>query len=127
MFDTLCTYPLRSDLFTQAIHPTSPLLGLGLGSGHVQLNSLPLSEPSAGTSHGSSFIDTKWQTRRHKGSCRSLRFSHDGEQLFSAGTDGLVKVANTETGCVHGKIAVPPNAYVGNTFQTPSFMGISPT
>lgn len=52
-------------------------------------------------------IDTVWQTRRHKGSCRTLGFSGDGGTLFSAGTDGLVKVAVTETGRVVGKVGVP--------------------
>lgn len=103
MFDALCTYPLRSDLFAQSIHPSSPLLALGLASGHVQLNRIPPSEPP----QPSGTIEIAWRTRRHKGSCRSLCFSNDGAHLFSAGTDGLVKVAATETGRVDSKIAVP--------------------
>lgn len=104
MFNSICTYPIRSDLFAQAIHPSSPLLALGLASGHVQLQRLPSSDP---TEARNSTIETAWRTRRHKGSCRSLCFDHDGEQLFSAGTDGIVKVAATETGQVASKIAVP--------------------
>ena len=104
MYDAICTFPLASDLFAQCIHPNLPLLALGLASGHVQLNRLP---PSGGSEACNGTIESAWRTRRHKGSCRSLCFSHDGEHLFSAGTDGLVKAAVTETGQVVSKIAVP--------------------
>lgn len=109
MFNSICTYPIRSDLFAQAIHPTSPLLALGLASGHVQLQRLPSSNPKEARN---STIETAWRTRRHKGSCRSLCFSHDGEQLFSAGTDGIVKIAAADTGRVASKIAVPLHKYM---------------
>lgn len=33
--------------------------------------------------------------------------SGDGQLVFSAGTDGIVKAAEVETGRVVGKIAVP--------------------
>lgn len=110
MFDTICSLPLTSDLFAQSIHPTSPFLALGLASGHVQIHRLPPcnstnSIPLPGAGH--STIETAWRTHRHKGSCRSLSFSPDGVLLFSTGTDGLVKVAATETGQVVSKIAIP--------------------
>ncbi|KAL2057129.1 hypothetical protein ABVK25_002868 [Lepraria finkii] len=109
MFDSICTYPLTSDLFAQCIHPSSPLLALGLASGHVQIQRLPPADANAASAPeaGHSTIETTWRTRRHKGSCRSLCFSHDGEIMFSAGTDGLVKAAKTETGKVESKIGVP--------------------
>ena len=144
MFDNICTLPLHADIFTLAIHPTSPIFSVGLSSGHVQTFRLPLPPGADGTtsssahnnttststsSHNSSTlihkspaitptsrrlsengfdtIDTVWQTRRHKGSCRALAFSHDGGILFSTGTDGLVKAAETETGRVEGKVVVP--------------------
>ena len=107
MFDIICTYPLTSDLFTQCIHPSSPLLALGLASGQVQVHRLPPADFSSASKAGHGTIETAWRTRRHKGSCRSLCFSHDGQLLFSAGTDGLVKSAATETGHVVSKIAVP--------------------
>lgn len=118
MFDTVCTFPLTSDVLAQSIHPTSPLLAVGLATGHVEILRLPhlshnRSSPDSGGSDSDSgackhpTIDTVWSTRRHKGSCRSLAFSADGAFLFSAGSDGLVKAAVTETGHVVSKIAVP--------------------
>ncbi len=114
-FTSICTFPLPSDLFTLAIHDTSPVVALGLASGHVQLHRLP-SLPSHSTpkskattpsTNGHGTIETVWRTRRHKGSCRTLVFSHDGDNLFTGGSDGIVKVAATETGRVNGKIAIP--------------------
>ncbi|KAL8730879.1 MAG: hypothetical protein Q9166_003806 [cf. Caloplaca sp. 2 TL-2023] len=115
MFNSICTFPLTSDLLAQAIHPTSSLLALGLASGYVQLQRLPALPPNLSpgckarspSTNGHGTVETIWRTRRHKGSCRSLAFSVDGDHLFSAGTDGIVKVATTETGEVTGKIAVP--------------------
>lgn len=122
MFESICTFPLNADLFAQAIHPEEPIVSVGLSSGHVQTIRLPSlstgadddedSEDLEGTSHlsntsGIGHIDTVWSTRRHKGSCRCLAFGIDGDKLYSAGTDGIVKMAKTETGKVENKIAVP--------------------
>ena len=114
MFDTVCTLPLSSDLFTQAIHPKEPVVSVGLAAGHVQTFRLPSEEihsdddASVSSSlNGKGHIDTMWRTRRHKGSCRCLGFSVDGETLYSAGTDGLVKMAKSESGQVENKIAIP--------------------
>lgn len=122
----MCTLPLTADLFTQAVHPSEPILSVGLASGHVQTFRLPAAEHSEdeddddddedieGSSHlsasngnGTGHIDTIWSTRRHKGSCRCLTFSIDGETLYSAGTDGIVKAAKVETGVVVNKIVIP--------------------
>ena len=108
MYDILCTYPLTTDLFTQSIHPTEPVIALGLALGHVQLHRLPpLASQSTPVQNGFGTVDTLWRTRRHKGSCRALAFSHDGKQLYSAGTDGIVKIASAETGQVASKIGIP--------------------
>ncbi|EQL35027.1 WD repeat-containing protein JIP5 [Blastomyces dermatitidis ATCC 26199] len=108
MFDNVCSLPLSSDLFAQAIHPTEPLFAVGLSSGHVQTFRIPpTNDSSTGLKNGFGHIDTAWRTRRHKASCRCLGFGIDGETLYSAGADGWVKAAKAETGVVNLKIAVP--------------------
>lgn len=56
---------------------------------------------------GNDGIVTNWKTKRHKGSCRSVIFdpleSSIGENIYSVGTDHVIKKANTETGKVIGK------------------------
>lgn len=125
-YETVCTLPLKADLFAQAVHPSEPILSVGLTSGHVETFRLPAAEHSddedgddddediegssrlsATNGNGTGHIDTIWSTRRHKGSCRCLTFGIDGETLYSAGTDGIVKVAKVETGVVVNKILIP--------------------
>lgn len=116
MFENLCALQLDSDLFAQAIHPEEPIVAVGLASGHVQSYRLPAgaSDDSSNDNDGTlasekgfGHIETAWKTRRHKGSCRTLAYSVDGSSLYSAGTDGIVKVADTTTGRVTAKITVP--------------------
>lgn len=91
-YEILCQLPLSDELFTQAIHPNEPVVAVGLSSGHVQSFRLPAdeedeaddSDDGAGTSVRSNpvgTIDTMWRTRRHKGSCRSVGYSLDGESM----------------------------------------------
>lgn len=135
MLDNLCSLPLSAELFAQAVHPSVPLVVVGLSSGHVATLKLPavddeddgevqvVSNTRRGSNGGTDVVDTSWRTRRHKGSCRSLAYSIDGAQVFSAGTDGIVKAADTTTGKVTGKLAIPfdPSA-VRETIDSPTAM-----
>lgn len=114
MFDNLCSFPLSSDLFAQAIHPNAPLLAVGLSSGHVETFKLPLVDDAPGPSPltgGRGQIESSWRTKRHKISCRSLTYSLDGLSLYSAGADGIVKEAESATGKVKSKISIPVDKY----------------
>lgn len=82
MFENLCTLPLQSDIFATALHPCEALLAVGLASGHVEAFRLPGQNSKDGrhstSNDGKDTVESVWKTRRHKGSCRSLAFSHDG-------------------------------------------------
>ncbi|VEU22056.1 DEKNAAC103084 [Brettanomyces naardenensis] len=45
-----------------------------------------------------------WKTKRHKGSCRDIKFDCEGRYIYSAGRDGVIKKADVETGKVVGKV-----------------------
>ncbi|RPB13982.1 WD40 repeat-like protein [Morchella conica CCBAS932] len=111
---------LPSDVFSLALHPSKPLLATGLSSGHVYTYKWPEDDDSdndSGDDEDSVAHEPKaadggfevaWKTRRHKGSCRQVAFSGDGDTLYSIGTDTLLKAASSETGRVAAKSFIPP-------------------
>jgi hypothetical protein len=114
MLESTCTLPLTAELFSQALHPSTPVVAVGLSTGHVQCFRIPSTTEEGSNasddsllSQGRGQIETQWRTKRHKISCRTVVFSLDGEALYSAGADGLVKQASSETGQVSSKIAIP--------------------
>lgn len=117
MFENLCALPVEHDIFVQTVHPQQPLVAVGLANGDVHTYRLPAgasdddndddNDTTLASESGFGTIDRIWRTRRHKGSCRTLAYSVDGASLVSAGTDGIVKVADSMTGQVTAKIAIP--------------------
>lgn len=88
MFENVCTLPLSGALLSQALHPTEPILTVGLYNGRVQSLRLPpavkpdpedlLKGPDCLVTNGKATIETLWETRRHKKGCRGLAYTPDG-------------------------------------------------
>ncbi|KAF8533546.1 WD40-repeat-containing domain protein [Trichophaea hybrida] len=99
---------LSSDIFSLAVHPTRPIFVAGLSSGHVYTYtwpSTPDDDDEAPTTEQD--FTVAWKTHRHKGSCRSAVYSDDGETLYTAGADTLLKAAASATGHVVSKSLLP--------------------
>lgn len=88
MFENVCSLPLSGAILSQALHPTEPILTVGLYNGRVQSFRLPpavkprpedlLEGPECLLTNGKATIETLWSTRRHKKGCRGLAYTHDG-------------------------------------------------
>ena len=111
MLENLCTLPVTADIFTQAVHPSEPLLTVGLANGRVSTYRLPPgpgataeSNDGESTSTGAiGLIKEAWSTKRHKGSCRCLAYGQDGSSTSSA----LLFLAwETDPSCQHSTLLV---------------------
>ncbi|CCH42250.1 putative WD repeat-containing protein [Wickerhamomyces ciferrii] len=51
-------------------------------------------------------IKTIWKTKRHKGSVRSICFNAEGDEIYTVGSDNVIKRANAITGKVLKKIEI---------------------
>lgn len=117
-------------IFAISCHPSSPVLAIGSATGNVilyrydgsKLESLTQSnakisppdlpawpivdvigrEPD--TEDTADALMVGWATRRHKQSCRDLKFDSEGARLYTAGKEGIIKQADVTTGKVVGKL-----------------------
>lgn len=83
-------------LFALSFNPVAQSYVTGLSNGTVTAYRV-----NAGD--GDATPEQLWTTKRHKGSCRALIHDHSGEYIFSAGSDGVIKKAYSETGKVCAK------------------------
>ena len=90
-----------SEVFAIALHPTRPIFATALLEGHVYWYLIAYFFVNSSYKYEIGGSTTKqWQTKRHKGSCRGVEFSPNGERLVSVGKDGVIKLADAETGKV---------------------------
>ncbi|KAG0635005.1 WD40-repeat-containing domain protein [Tuber brumale] len=103
---------LSSDIFSLSVHPTKPLYAAGLLSGRLEIYRWGDRSEESGEPRGV-MVDyegkyaMQWGTRRYRKSCRAVAFSTDGEYIFSAGVNSLLKLADMGTGQVVSKAYIP--------------------
>lgn len=120
-------------LFALAAHPTSPILALGLANGYMFMveydpavldsTSQTLKKANVGKEEKKKTkswrvesiskeveledgLKILWKTRRHKGSVRSICFNHDGAEIYTIGSDSVLKKAETKSGKVIKKTTI---------------------
>ncbi|CUS13727.1 unnamed protein product [Tuber aestivum] len=103
---------LSSDVFSLSVHPTKPLYAAGLLGGRLEVYTWDDGSKAGGkpkeviVDHDEKYA-MQWGTRRYRQSCRAVAFSADGEYIFSAGVNSLLKLADANTGQVVSKAYVP--------------------
>lgn len=86
-------------IFGISFHPEEPRFVVGSSTGTVTAYKYSV-DPSTATCAAPEVV---WTTKRHKGSCRALLYSEDGSSVFSVGSDGVIKRADSVTGKVRAK------------------------
>lgn len=86
-------------IFGISFHPEQPRFVVGSSTGTVTAYKYFV-DPETATCAAPEVV---WTTKRHKGSCRALIYSEDGTSVFSVGSDGVIKRADSETGKVRAK------------------------
>lgn len=87
------TFEDDDPLFAVNFHPEKKIFATGFATGRVTVSSYD----------DDGKVTQQWTTKRHKTSCRAVKFDQEGEYLYSVGTDRVLKRANAETGKVVGK------------------------
>lgn len=108
-------------LFSFASHPTEPIFVTGSATGRVQAYRYNIEELKEVRKDfdGEPYIisclqnddflddtiDILWQTKRHKGSCRDMKFDlpSKGGKIHTIGSEGVIKTADLITGKVINK------------------------
>lgn len=93
MSEFLFKEKISDPLFSLAFHPTKPYYVKGHSTGRVTATKYD---------EEGKMVDI-WTTKRHKGSCRSIVYDYEGENVYTVGTDRIVKKANALTGVVDVK------------------------
>lgn len=89
----------KDPIFGISFHPEEPRFVVGASTGEVTAYKYSV-DPETGACNVPEVV---WTTKRHKGSCRALVYSEDGTSIYSVGSDGVIKRADSVSGKVRAK------------------------